>query len=127
MLVIRDAQMSAMATAREQQFRDNLQSALREHNPTRLDELGAGGAELLVARAIAVATAHGMTWESSIADLAGLMLDIGPEVHRHPRVAAILNDSAHPPDLRTCMLFEIITSQEWIEISRDLPAAASAD
>lgn len=122
MLVIRNAQMSAMAAAREQSFRDRLVAALRDHNPARLDTLGPGGAEMLVQRAITVATAHGMTWESSIADLAGIMLDIGPEVHRHPRVAAILEDSLLPPDARVRALFERISTGEWSEIARSLPS-----
>jgi len=123
MLVIRNAQMSALAAASEQDFRGRLETALRHHHAARLDALGPGGAEMLTDRAIAAARAHGMTWESSIAVLAGLMLDIGQEVHRHPRVAAVLADSLLSPDSRVHALFERITAQEWNEIASTLPSA----
>lgn len=64
---------------------------------------------------IARALEHGLVARRDLGFYVGLHLALGPSFDRHPRVRAILEDQASPPEERAARLATDLPDQVWYE------------
>jgi RimJ/RimL family protein N-acetyltransferase len=113
MLTIRAAQLDALRTVIMPALVARTVRYLRTHHGPATGLLPDHALEAAVARSLARARGHGLTWESSLVCFAALALEIGPDFDEHPRIRAALTDPVLPPDDRFAAMLEVATEADW--------------
>jgi len=78
-----------------------------------LEEVPENSLKEMIRNGIKRAGAHGLTWESSIADFISLMFSVAPNFDEHLLVAQGLKNEQVPVDERVDFLFKIISEEIW--------------
>jgi hypothetical protein len=115
---IRPEQFAALDAAARQTFLDRLSNDLATAFPAAAVRLQPARLRQVIAAAIERAAGYGITWESALADFAGLALQVGSDFDRHPAVRRVLEDAAIPPNLRVRALVQALSPAEWRQVRR---------
>jgi hypothetical protein len=131
MLVIRKAQIEALAAHERERFEARMVERLAVRFPDEHRALGPEGTRRLVGRAIDAASAHGIDDWSSLATFIELSAEFGEAFELSPdaaRAAAILDDGRLPGQIKIVLLAECLTERTGgRRFLRAEPAAARED
>ncbi len=115
-MIIRSSQLEAFQAVEDRKFAQRLLKLLSDRLPESLQQAAGDEGLEFVRRGIARARGHGFTWQSTIADFVGIMVQTGSDFDRHPAVAAILERTDLSEGQRMPALLREITQATWTEI-----------
>ena len=115
MLIIREAQMEALATAAVRRFETRVCSWLTATFPERCAELGADALRDLVQQGIKKAAGYGINQERDVAEFIALMVRLSPEfdaLDTYAWTARLLRRAHVPAELRLERIKERLGGEE---------------
>jgi hypothetical protein len=118
MFVIREKQAEEMRSARRRVLAPRIAGHVRLNHPEAVAGITDEELEQRVHARLDRARSYGMTWEKTLASFVSLTFVVGEHFDEHPAVRRVLNDSSVPPNLRTDILVETLSDEEWAEAGR---------
>lgn len=117
MFVIRAHHLEALNTVAEEQFVSQVETHLRKNHHQTVGLIPEDAFRQSVEISIARARSNGLTMGTSITAFATIMFEIAPNFDEHSGVHEILQDAEDSPDEAIFLLSEILSKQDWEEIS----------
>ena len=111
MLVVRSAQLHALAVEDPGGLRERLRAELAEDYLDELTALGKDGTRAFIDRGIAVGVEHGLDTEGALVRLLALMIQLGEQLERspdHERAWARLRHPTLPSELKIELVEQLL-------------------